>query len=124
MCKNCRADMRQIISDLLNDEGEIQEHVETVTDLLMQITEKRAGEVGLELPEDAREQVRDALVASQIALAASAMASRTHDFTREGGLPPSMVLGTWAAEVMEYEMQRQEQKDNEIVKHLLGMGDN
>jgi hypothetical protein len=74
--------------------------------------------------EEIREAVRDCLLGAILATGGASIASATPGYTDESKLACSMILGMWAGAVLGSEMQSQVQSEADIVRHLLGMGDN
>lgn len=74
--------------------------------------------------DEIREALRDCLMGAVLATGAATLAATTPGYTDEGKQPRSMILGTWAGAVFESEMENEMQSQANVIKHLLGMGDN
>lgn len=141
MCERCTQTREEIMIDLqqLFDNHPDSRLMEIINgrldDAVKEVIKTRiepAIEAGvpLEMPpiSEIREVVKATLVASVGAVALAAYAHATPGYTDEGGMPRAIILGMWAATVMnaEEEISLQTEMD-EVLNHmrsLLGMGDN
>jgi hypothetical protein len=131
-CTNTRNEIRADLLALLQDDPDnqlvqaVEKNLPEAEKQIWQRIEKAISEGAVDEAkrpdeDEVREAVRDCLVGAVLATGAAAIARSTPGYTDEGGLPASMILGTWAGEVMKGEMSRE---GAELARHLLGMGDN
>lgn len=129
MCKDCRDEIKNDLLGLLaGEDNRLSQSVDDHVPGALKAVNARIDAVIEAKPEverpdedEVREAVRDCLVAAVLATGAAMIAKNTPGYTDEGGQDAAMILGTWAGCVLENEMQDIEQN---LRKHLLGMGDN
>lgn len=137
MCEECTAQRNAIRLELIellegNPDSRLLEKVESHVDQsVKEIVNKRIRPALERNPDmrmppinEIREAVKDCLIGSVLALGAAAMASATPGYTDEGGEPRSIVLGAWAASVMDGEAEVFATEILDHARSLLGMGDN
>lgn len=135
MCDDCTEMREKIKSDLAglladDSDNDLFQAVERNLPSAVKTTLERIDKVisSGQIPEERRpsndeveEAVRDCLVAAVLATGAAAIARSTPGYTDEGKMPSSMILGQWAGVILENEMKAAE---NDLMRYLLGMGDN
>jgi hypothetical protein len=55
---------------------------------------------------------------------AASLAAATPGYTDEGKMPLSVILGSWAGSVFSNELEDEVKSQQDMLRHLLGMGDN
>lgn len=110
MCDHCREmkdELKEAIRQLVEREGELY-------DELRQVAEEEFED------ETLREDALDSIIAEGIAQRAAFMASYCTG-TALHNVPPAIILGSWAAELMNAEIAINEGRH---MRNLLGLGDN
>lgn len=137
MCEDCTNFRERVKTDLMGalagtpnaltekiDES-VPAAVEAVTARIDEaISEGRVPEEHRPSEEEIRSAVRDCLLGAVLATGAAALAQHTPGYTDEGKRPASVILGTWAGCIFQSEMDDADAAAEDLLRYLLGMGDN
>lgn len=137
MCEDCTNARNEIRNDLIGllqndpDNRLLQAVEKNLPNAIEQINVRidealESGRVEGPRPDDdeIEEAVRDCLIAAVLGTGAASLAGHTPGYTDEGKRPLSVILGTWAGCCMANEMQSEFEDEQNLIRHLLGMGDN
>lgn len=138
MCQDCTNHRNEIKADLIallqgDPDNRLTEAVDRHTEEALPAMHARidaaieSGKVPAERrpsDDEIREALRDCLLGAILATGAATIAQQTPGYTDEGKQPRSMILVAWASAVMESEINDEMQSQVNVVKHLLGMGNN